>query len=529
LLYFAMAPGFAAVGVLLVIGAAIIVGALLFINSFVERVVRVSLNPNEWCYVGKLFLRAHFAAALSAQRRLISRDISQPPQCGSDAITAPWLTSALRAAGLLKNGTVVSSVVMKEKLSENIVLHGVVLALDVRYGPTSADSCGQTADVAKRASSDGASDDRPSGLNPPALLVKTVRYSSVEHRYDMLAAGNYREARYYGSDFERVGRFSGGVRVVYAHSSPVTAESVVVMQDLRSEERPRTLGLNFYCGNQVWGIPPEVKAAMAQRSPERLLRTFFERAADLHGAFWCDPSLKASRWLKAADWYRGENKAAWTLAVKGGALAWAKAKALRPASVMSPALIGIIDRSFACASWAGLQARLHDPSIPFALTHGDFHAANALWRPPARAAGAAEDASPGSLFLVDWSEAGVWEPLTDVGQAMISDVSVEVRRKHERALLRAYWERLTGGPATRATAAGLPFERCWELYARHSPERWIFMFALLASMPNLPDSATTYFHDQLLAFINDHAEHAPRKGGEIIYPMASVVTLGRAI
>jgi hypothetical protein len=524
-----MAPGFAVIVVLLVIGAATIVGAaLFFVTAFVARVVRMPLNASEWCYVSKLFLRAHFAAALSAQRRLISPDSSQPPQCGTDAITAPWLTGALKAAGLLRDGTAVTSVTIKEKLSENLVLHGVVLALDVQYSPTFASSRAQAADEAERILSDGATDYTSSGLNPPALLVKTVRYTGVEHRYDMLAAGNFREAQYYGSEFERVGRFSGGVRVVYAHSSPVTGESVVVMQDLRSE-RPRTLGLNYYCGNQVWGIPPEVRGAMATRSTEQLLRALFERAADLHGAFWCDPSLKASPWLKAADWYRGESRAAWTLAVKAGALAWAKAKALRPVSVMSPALIGIIDRSFASASWEGLQARLQDPRIPFALTHGDFHAANALWRPPAGAAGAAGDAGPGSLFLVDWSKAGVWEPLTDLGQAMISDVSVVVRRKHERALLRAYWERLTGGPATRATAAALPFERCWELYARHSPERWIYMFALLASMPNLPHAATTYFHDQLLAFINDHAKHAPRESGEITYPMASVVTLGRAI
>jgi hypothetical protein len=361
-------------------------------------------------------------------------------------------------------------------------------------------------------------------MNPAKLILKTVLFHGVEHRYDMLVAGNHREAVYYSSDLERLGRFSGGVRVLHAHSSATSGESVIIMEDLRSA-RPGALGVNYYCGNQVWGIPPEVKAAMAPQKTERLLQELFAHAADMHGPFWGDATLKASSWLKGAAWYRGENRAAWTLAVKVGRQAWEKAKSFRGATVLSPALVGIIDRSFAASSWDRLQTRLHDSRIPFTLTHGDFHAANSLWQPPA-----ARDTSSGQLFLVDWSEVGIWEPMTDLGQTMISDVSLEVRRKHERALLRGYWERLTTAPNTRVTPAALPFERCWELYARHSPERWIFVFAIMASMRALPDAAMAYFHDQLLAFINDHAEHAPlRTGGHVTYPLGPVVTLGRAV
>jgi len=528
---------------------------ILAIRAFGRNVVRVPLDTREWLYVAGLYLRARIATTFSTRMRPATTTSVQPPRCGTDAITEPWLEMALSRAGLLKDGTAVAGIRL-EKLTENRGLRGVMLTLDVQYrttaetGATSGKALSRAASVAasnqdrkrSRRKTGGAAyeaadfdDDAsttggrasdapgPAAMNPAKLILKTVLFHSVEHRYDMLVAGNHREATYYGSDLERLGRFSGGVRVLHAHSSATSGESVIIMEDLRSA-RPGALGLNYYCGNQVWGIPAEVKAAMAPQKPERLLQELFARAADMHAPFWGDAALMASPWLKGADWYRGENRAAWTLAVKVGRQAWEKAKSFRGAAVLSPALVGIVDRSFAASSWERLQTRLQDSRIPFTLTHGDFHAANALWQPPT-----ARDRPTGELFLVDWSEVGIWEPLTDLGQTMISDVSVEVRRKHERALLRAYWERLTGGPATRATAAALPFERCWELYARHSPERWIFMFALLASMPNLPDSATTYFHDQLLAFITDHAEHAPREGGEITYPMASVVTLGRAI
>ncbi len=56
-----------------------------------------------------------------------------------------------------------------------------------------------------------------------------------------------------------------------------------------------------------------------------------------------------------------------------------------PQVTLSPRLVGIIDRSFAESSWAGLQAHVRDPAVPFTLCHGDFHAANMFLRPYAGA------------------------------------------------------------------------------------------------------------------------------------------------
>ncbi len=65
---------------------------------------------------------------------------------------------------------------------------------------------------------------------------------------------------------------------------------------------------------------------------------------------------------------------------------------------LSAKLTAVIDASFAATSWAKLQAHLHNPSVPFTLTHGDFHSANMFLLPG--------EVSPASVCMFDWSEVG---------------------------------------------------------------------------------------------------------------------------
>lgn len=58
---------------------------------------------------------------------------------------------------------------------------------------------------------------------------------------------------------------------------------------------------------------------------------------------------------------------------------------------LSPKLVKIIDESFARATWANLQAHLRNPSIPWTLCHGDFHAGNILL-------------AGDEVVLVDWAQ-----------------------------------------------------------------------------------------------------------------------------
>jgi hypothetical protein len=75
---------------------------------------------------------------------------------------------------------------------------------------------------------------------------------------------------------------------------------------------------------------------------------------------------------------------------------------------------------------------------------------------------------------------------------------------HSKGLVRKYWEHLV---QSGVDGKAYPFEECWEGFCRGGPERWVWIFCMLASMP-LPAKAILYFHDQLLAFIEAHGDHA---------------------
>lgn len=503
------------IAVFVAASACLAVAAFLGLNRFIkDRVGITDLTDGEWFHVAKAAAHAMFAERFGKRPDASS---TAPPRGGRDPISPRWLTSVLAKHGCLRAGTQVTAVSVRG-LDDNRGLRGVMLSVDVEYSD----------DVKSKKNSGGSLD------NPHQLVFKTVLFQNAGHRYDMVVARNHREAHFYASSLERSLQLSGGVRVLHSVGDASTGDSAIIMEDLRVE-RPGCLGVNYYCGNQVWGIADDIKARMAKRTAADLLRVMFRRAAEIHAPFWNDRATLLSpglSWLKAADWYRGEGRDAWSVAIKASRGSWEVGKAKRKGTdALPPRLVAIMDASYAATSWEALQKRLNDPSIPVTLTHGDFHASNALWQPPteAGAAGkppASKDGDDGKLFLVDWAEVGMWEPCTDLAQTMISDVPPAVRRENEDALMALYVDRLRSVPGSKVPA-DFTAARAKQLYARGGPERWIFFISILAAMP-LPDAAIRFFCDQFLAFVDDHAAHAPAKGpgGVPAYPMGTLGMIG---
>ena len=342
-------------------------------------------------------------------------------------------------------------------------------------------------------------------------------------------------------------------RVFYEYFSSFTGDMVLLMEDLQ----PSAVGVNMHLGNQIWGKP-----ALAEHIDQtELLEAVFSVSADLHALFWRDATLLRNSWMKTSAWYRGEDRCGWEMAMNTARRFWrqvysgivgnaergdnANAGTVR----WEPRLVNIINQSLERTSWKALQAHLHDPHIPYTLTHGDFHAANMFLRnicpvvsetsetpnsndaptpinttrdgtntaegdhPHLLSTSAGTHAVFDSLTLpsiwlrsrlvwVDWSEVGPWEPCADLGQMMISDVNPSLRRACERQCVRLYWERLVevGG----VSLSDFPWERCWSSYERASIERWLFLLIILAGF-GLPPIAVQYFHDQVWAFVEDHA------------------------
>lgn len=314
-----------------------------------------------------------------------------------------------------------------------------------------------------------------------------------------------------------------------------TGECALLLEDVTARFGGGAVGINLLLGNQVWGIPNPLPRPV---DPVTVITTVFLAAADLHASHWRDPSLHQQKRLKAVDWYAGRGRGGWEAGLSAAQRLWQGAKAgdaVKSGAVhFEPWMVVLMDASLQQASWDGLQARLRDASVPWTLTHGDWHASNLFWcyndhMQMHSAAAAPVDAAldPRHVVAVDWSEIGVWEGPADLAQMMISDVPPPMRRACERDALRAYWRRLN---ERLPRGQVCDWDAVWAGYATRGCERWVWMFAVLAGY-GLPPRATQYFHDQLAAFVSDHMSDAPAdtEGGPRIrvapIPVTSLVTI----
>ncbi|ORZ14302.1 hypothetical protein BCR41DRAFT_354641 [Lobosporangium transversale] len=428
-------------------------------------------------------LQAAIAHIYATSRRYISSLLfssssfgpGYAPRPGDSEISIPWISKTLIADGTIPRTARILSVECKG-LDGNRGLVGAMNRVLVSYIPDSSKS----------------TEAAPKELH---LILKRSR-DGYKDRLGNILSGQTREAIFYSSDLakELVPK-TLLPKIYYAYGSQWLGEYVILMEDVKQRHgSPGPVDVNFVFGNQIWGIPPTIDRSSLPSAPA-MLEHMFLTAAETHAQHWNDRRLLELTWLKTAGWYHGLNRIQWEWSVQAGAQAWemGKAKATKgdfPVKY-SEKFVKILDEAFERASWDKLQQRLQDKSVPFTLAHGDFHAANMILDRSVP--------SSSSITLYDWSEVGVWEPTTDLGQTVISDMAIPIFQEHARPALKKYWERLVQLGVVKPTE--YTFETCWRSFLRGGIEKWLWMFGILSSYPGLPAPGVQYFHDQLLAFI----------------------------
>lgn len=316
------------------------------------------------------------------------------------------------------------------------------------------------------------------------LVLKTSK-PSFQGRLFTISCGHEREAFFYNSSFS-TSLQSMLPKVYYAYGSTLLGEYVLVMQDLSIECE----SVKFSFGNQVFGVSDEMKDLISGfPEPKFILYQCAKQCAEINLRFWNDCNVLSSPAVKGGDWYLGKGRMAWESAIGRAFQVWEKQKSSiqqREGLHISQDLVDIIDGSFALSNWKNFQ--IHIGENPFTLSHGDFHAGNMMRNRIPKFS---------TVFLVDWSEFGVGEPGSDLGQMLISDVSPHLMEKHGRSMIRQYWQCLIDGGVD---IAAFPFEKCWDTFCRSGVERWIWLFCIIIEM-DLPSVCVQYFHDQIMAFI----------------------------
>ena len=165
-------------------------------------------------------------------------------------------------------------------------------------------------------------------------------------------------------------------------------------------------------------------------------------------------------------------------------------------------------------SWQAMQQHWCPSYRVFTLTHGDFHAGNVLWRGDGDGGGGSggdrdTDGARRRCLWIDWPEVGVFCPYTDLAQFIVSHVTVDLRRKHERSLVRRYHDRVVSLLQEQPGKVAPTWEDAWERYVAGGKERWLRLFVHLAYIhirneKALSLEAVQWFHDQVDSFLEDH-------------------------
>lgn len=270
----------------------------------------------------------------------------RPPTPFDSTVSVEWLTDILRGQKVIPNNVRVVEAVI-EDLKGNRGLASAIARIVITYSSNSE---------AYRKS----------------LILKQLHTNNIYNSIFQRQANEALFYEYYGKEYADL-----IPRSYYQRA--FLGRMVILLEDLTAAKQGR--GVNFFFGNQIWGVPDEMKV----NAPDQLtaLKEAFTLAARWHAKHWNDRNILNNHWMKGSLWYLNQDRARWESGINYAKKNWAdyKRRLANKETIInfSDKLMRFIDRSFENTSWENLQKHLQDPKIPFTLDHGDFHSSNMLW------------------------------------------------------------------------------------------------------------------------------------------------------
>ena len=298
-------------------------------------------------------------------------------------------------------------------------------------------------------------------------------------------------------------------KVNYAYGDMATGTKAILMENLSD-----CIQCGYFFGKHSphnWSKDLQAIVGYEDSSPARIsametvTESAFLAAAKLHATYWNDRSLLNYSWVRGGTWMKGEGRELWEAAQAQSSGPWAATKANIQSGASgvrwNPLVESLLDASYAKISWETYQESIQNTDFVFTLAHSDFHPANMMWRrnfqQPSQ-----EGPEQGVTILLDWEVIGVGSGPQECAQYVISHMRPEERRNCELRLLRSYYQTLIAGSDGKIDSTNYPFERCLADYVAGGIGRWVWMLGLLSRL--CPDNWVQYFHDQFLAFAEDH-------------------------
>eukprot|EP01064_Diplonema_japonicum_P020608 TRINITY_DN30214_c0_g1_i1.p1 TRINITY_DN30214_c0_g1~~TRINITY_DN30214_c0_g1_i1.p1 ORF type:complete len:408 (+),score=132.41 TRINITY_DN30214_c0_g1_i1:76-1299(+) len=323
------------------------------------------------------------------------------------------------------------------------------------------------------------------------LVLKTS--GDAKGKAFSIGIGGYREGSFYNT-FAKTTCKDYALPSFHAYSNSLTGKYSILMRDMSKDH----VGVNLLLGNQIWGLPEGFDRS-AHPDEGQVLKTIFLTAGKFHAEHWGDKTLFDCKFLKGVDVLQGKGKMWWDMSVAMVQGAW---KNRRKSVQYSDRVLKVMEESLAASTFENMVQTLQKG--PLTLCHGDWHAANMFYK-------------DGSILLCDWCDVGVWNPLRDLGQFVVSDVKIPQHAKEFPDLIKLYYNTLKD---CGADLGDYTFEECWDDFVVYGVNRWVYFIPIMDVFPSVPDSLMTYFGKQLDDFLE---AFAPKDVN--CYPILPVVGL----
>ena len=281
---------------------------------------------------------------------------------------------------------------------------------------------------------------------PASLVVKSPALNETNRAVAASFQIYQREARFFKELAPRC-----LARTPKLHCCEIDDEQnfILLMEDLR----------DYRLGDQVAGAGlAETELCLEQLA--RLHASFWNAVEDLAWVPLIEGSTHANNYLLGAE--RGWPK---TLEAFGHAI---------PKSIP-----GMMERFI--AALPGLQKALATP--PLTLIHGDFRLENLFF-------GVSEDQAP--LVIIDWQGPLLARGIDDLAFFLAQNAQTEVRRAHERRLVRRYVERLT-----ELGVAGCDFEPFWRDYRLAVLYNWGYVILVSGTLDSSDPHARAWMTEMV--------------------------------
>ena len=301
--------------------------------------------------------------------------------------------------------------------------------------------------------------------------------------------------------------------IYYSFGNYETGEKCILMEDLggddEGEGRYLDSGILFGPGNpNNWNrnLPEQIEKAYGSSSSkevpsaEDVTTATFVEIAKVHATFWNDESLLTHSWLRGSSWVSGNSKESWE--ASQGLIQGIYKNGIDTKITWDPLVKDVVDHVMSNISWDKQLERLNT-NTNWTLVHGDFWPGNILVSTEKTSSplhqGIQEELK---LKMLDWEMVGIGSGPQDLGQYILSNMSVVERRECETRVVQAYYDELVKQQGVK----NVTFEECFQEYKVGGIERWLWFLVWFCGQPDESPMLkwAQFFHDQIGAFLKDH-------------------------